>query len=194
MNLLQSQLHSKFYWFLSNVPLSDCVVVFLICIGICTIRNISMKRPHRKPGAVFLYSVLVSGYTTFVVAVTLLGRQGGTVNTLQTVFSSYSTLLNGNYGILFDMAFNAILFIPIGILLALVFSPGYCFAISFAQSLLIETAQLLTGRGLFEVADLIHNTLGGIIGTLLLISMQKIFPLLRQSVARLSSHREEHCS
>lgn len=36
--------------------------------------------------------------------------------------------------------------------------------ISFVTSLIIETAQLLTGRGYYEIQDLVFNTLGGIIG------------------------------
>jgi glycopeptide antibiotics resistance protein len=66
---------------------------------------------------------------------------------------------------------NIIGFIPLGILLPLVFPfvknwrrlMGFVFCIS----LLFETAQLVTGVGVFDVDDLILNTTGGIIGYIL---------------------------
>ena len=41
------------------------------------------------------------------------------------------------------------------------------FSISFGTSLLIETIQLITRLGAFQLSDLTYNTLGGIMGFLL---------------------------
>ncbi|MFI5130340.1 MAG: VanZ family protein [Chitinophagales bacterium] len=66
---------------------------------------------------------------------------------------------------------NIVGFIPLGILLPLVFSfltngvrlAGFVFGIS----LLFETIQLITGVGIFDVDDLLLNTAGGLIGYIL---------------------------
>ncbi len=72
---------------------------------------------------------------------------------------------------------NMMLFIPMGYLLPYVFRwfrahvkirpVGVCFLISFA----VENLQLLFRRGLYDLDDLFSNTLGGLIGQLLYISV-----------------------
>ena len=58
---------------------------------------------------------------------------------------------------------NVIMFIPIGFLAGKEFGrKGIILAAGF--SLLIETIQLLSCRGLFEFDDIIHNTAGAVIG------------------------------
>lgn len=66
------------------------------------------------------------------------------------------------------MALNVLLFMPLGYLLPTsirwfdrwwkVLLTGFCF------SLLIETIQLITRLGWFDASDLLHNTLGALIG------------------------------
>lgn len=67
-----------------------------------------------------------------------------------------------------NMALNVFLFMPLGYLLPTsirwfdrwwkVLLTGFCF------SLLIETVQLITRLGWFDASDLLHNTLGALIG------------------------------
>jgi len=63
---------------------------------------------------------------------------------------------------------NIVGFVPLGILIPLVFTfLGGFFRVTgivFLISLLFETTQLLAGIGVFDVDDLILNTAGGIIG------------------------------
>lgn len=68
---------------------------------------------------------------------------------------------------------NCMLFIPYGFIWSLfsfvnsrrmLIQVTLVTLISFVTSLIIETAQLLTGRGYYEIQDLVFNTLGGIIG------------------------------
>ena len=63
---------------------------------------------------------------------------------------------------------NVVGFIPLGILLPLVFpflSKWWRLALFvFGVSLLFELTQLFTGVGIFDVDDLMLNTLGGVIG------------------------------
>ena len=72
---------------------------------------------------------------------------------------------------------NIILFIPLGILLPLLYrgikSGTAISVIAFLGSLLIEACQLILNRGVFDVDDLILNTLGGLIGYGILVIVKR---------------------
>ena len=69
---------------------------------------------------------------------------------------------------------NVIMFIPIGFLAGKDFGrKGILIAAGF--SLLIESIQLLTCRGLFEFDDIIHNTAGAVIGYSCFVLTEKLF-------------------
>ncbi len=68
-------------------------------------------------------------------------------------------------------AFNILLFVPLGALIFLFFKEkkalrgvGLTTLIGALISLTIEVTQLITGRGMFEVSDLLTNTMGSFIG------------------------------
>lgn len=67
---------------------------------------------------------------------------------------------------------NTLLFVPYGFLLGLLTRRGAALKIllvgcyGFLSSLFIEICQLLTGRGYFEVSDLLTNTAGCLLGAL----------------------------
>ena len=63
---------------------------------------------------------------------------------------------------------NVIAFIPIGILARKLWKwKGLLFAVLF--SIFIEISQLISHRGLFEFDDIIHNSVGALIGIVALI-------------------------
>ncbi|MFB5674324.1 VanZ family protein [Paenibacillus terreus] len=70
---------------------------------------------------------------------------------------------------LFNVFGNVVIFMPLGILLALMFKvkemPGMkVFICAFALSLCLETAQLLFRIGQFDVDDILLNSAGGLLG------------------------------
>ena len=86
----------------------------------------------------------------------------------------YSALKDGHYGISANRSvLNILLFVPFGYLLPRLITlvkPAekvllrQIIAFGFAVSLLIETAQLVFCRGVFELDDLVKNTLGAVAG------------------------------
>ena len=54
--------------------------------------------------------------------------------------------------------------------------------ISLITSLLIEVIQLITGRGFYEVQDIVFNTLGGIIGWIIFMLLFKIVRIVATKV------------
>ena len=55
--------------------------------------------------------------------------------------------------------------------------------ISFLMSASIEIIQLVSHRGLFEFDDMVHNTLGAVIGVVLYILTSKIYRNLKSKLA-----------
>ena len=66
---------------------------------------------------------------------------------------------------------NVLLFVPYGFLAGFAFGRYRrflpCLALGAATSLGIETLQLVTGRGFFQIDDILTNTLGAVVGFLL---------------------------
>jgi glycopeptide antibiotics resistance protein len=87
------------------------------------------------------------------------------------LFEVYRAAWNGNTVFMTQLIGNVVMFIPLGILVPICFRrlDGFfvMLLISFACSLAIETTQLYTHTGLFELVDLINNTAGGMIGFLI---------------------------
>ncbi|MBQ2679898.1 MAG: VanZ family protein [Firmicutes bacterium] len=71
---------------------------------------------------------------------------------------------------------NVLLFVPLGFLVPVLWEKGrsflYTFRVGIALSLLIEASQLINNRS-FDVDDLILNTVGGIIGFLVFMIVNK---------------------
>jgi glycopeptide antibiotics resistance protein len=101
---------------------------------------------------------------TFVLVFTMLGRGTGYVNKWTSLFASFFALINGNLETACDLFFNIVLFIPGGFLLRLKMGNFKTIKIIAFTSFSIEALQLITSRGVFEISDLMMNTLGGLIG------------------------------
>ena len=102
----------------------------------------------------------------------------------------------------YQAAFNLIMFIPFGIYLKYYFDCSFLktLLLSFALSLLFELTQLsglyfLYPRGyrLFDVDDLIINSLGGAVGYLLAMPLSKLLPT-RQEIDEASYRRSQKVS
>lgn len=154
MSTLLDHLQAKCYYYCRDLSVMDVFVVFLVLLFL-----------NRKQG--ILYSLLLSFFETVIAAVTLLGRTGTTVNSISTIWYSFKVLLSdpiSRQSIIFDMIFNVLLFVPIGALLCARYDIKHSMVIGSAISAIIEALQLITGRGIFEISDLLTNTLGVALG------------------------------
>lgn len=113
---------------------------------------------------------LLVAYYFIVIGITNLSRGesfSGQVNL--NIFSGYIDAWNSFSLISFQLiVFNVLMFVPLGILLPLYsrrfMQFKWTFAATFLATLLIEIFQVVTGRGIFELDDIFHNTLGGVLG------------------------------
>ncbi len=106
--------------------------------------------------------VSLSASIAIVLWLTLFSRIGTESHSFYPPLWSYRAILNGNSRALLENIGNIVLFIPIGIALALILRLGVkqSILVGCALSLIIESCQWFFWLGTFEVDDLIHNTIG----------------------------------
>ena len=107
-----------------------------------------------------------------IIVMTLLGRPIGEPMFAWRPFGSYKDIVeNGSAEMLLQCAFNIGMFIPLGFLLPKCFEAlrkkRYTILIAMCGSLLIEVIQGALGMGLFEIDDVMNNTIGAVIGIVL---------------------------
>lgn len=139
------------------------IVVVIILSGVNQIRVRKNKSPFCVPA--------ITGYIMYLVVllfITFLSREDSSRKTLDLeLFSSWG-INNRNNAFVVE---NILLFVPYGFLSAWVIKEVRnviaCTMLGAATSLLIEWMQLLTGRGIFQIDDVITNTIGTTIGYLI---------------------------
>ena len=110
-----------------------------------------------------IFCILFGAYIAAVLWITLFGRIGGGYRGFLLPFHSYVEIWKGEWRPLLENIGNIALFIPLGVALK-------CGGVKdvkkagFLASLLIEVLQFTFALGTFECDDLIHNTLGAVIG------------------------------
>ena len=87
----------------------------------------------------------------------------------------------GSSELLKENILNVFLLMPVGVLLPCV-GAGFGQTVLFGSlwSLMIETLQLITQRGLFELDDIFHNTVGVVVGYLIYLLLRWVLQLIRK--------------
>ena len=111
----------------------------------------------------YIICILFGAYIAAVLWITLLSRIGEGYRGFLLPFHSYVEILKGNRQFLLENVGNVILFIPLGVTLKWIGVKDVKKA-GFLASLSIEVLQFTFALGTFECDDLIHNTLGAVIG------------------------------
>lgn len=159
--------------------------LIIALLGALLIRLLS-KKTGKGLGTISPWKILLmlalTAYVLVVLCITCLSRGASAyvhMTPRMSLFYSYReawltwTLRSWQYVIL-----NIAMFVPWGFLLPLLsarFRKGWLTVGSgFLFSLLIETAQLVTGRGIFELDDLFNNTLGSLLGYSIVMLIQKL--------------------
>ena len=113
-------------------------------------------------------------YLSLLLCITIIGRGKKQIEfSFEALFTTYRNVIYGVKYAKYDIINNIILFIPAAVLFENKSFWRTTLKI-FLLSLTLEIFQLLLRCGLFEMCDLIDNTLGGIIGLLI---AQNVCPL-----------------
>ena len=111
----------------------------------------------------YIFCILFGAYIAAVLWITLFSRIGEGYRGFLLPFHSYVGILKGEWRPLLENIGNIALFIPLGVALRWSGVEDVKKA-GLLVSLLIEVLQFTFALGTFECDDLIHNTLGAVIG------------------------------
>ncbi len=124
--------------------------------------NGARKRRGKLPVAAFVI------YLALMLVITFLSRESGDSKGIDLELFSTWGINDRNNAFVIE---NVLLFVPYGFLAGFAFGRYRrflpCLALGAATSLGIETLQLVTGRGFFQIDDILTNTLGAVVGFLL---------------------------
>lgn len=152
------------------------VLTGLLLYGI----NVRRRKRSLRELPVVRYSLFFL-YLTLVAFITFFSRESGSrIGIDLALFSTWGNNAR-NHAYVVE---NVLLFLPYGFLLAHAFPPcrhpARNLVVCFLSSLTIETVQLLTGRGYFQVDDILTNVLGGGLGVALFWLTARLFsPIIK---------------
>lgn len=141
-------------------------IILLALFSICVVFFLSVFKI--KKSLLYLSRFLFLEYLFLIYSSTVFFRDN--VSFLGYSFSplwSYNAIKNGRLELLSENIMNVVIFIPIGFLLGCGFSKWSwwkVFVLGFLFSMTIEVMQFAFKRGFCEIDDVIHNTLGCMIG------------------------------
>lgn len=161
------QLFRQFFINLYNDTPLEFYIGFLsvLCIGsIIIISKYGAKNGWRKIAGLLLVEYVVLVYCSTVV----LRPSNSEYGYDYTPFWSYKIILKGENPILFpENVMNVVAFVPFGMLIGLICREikwWQVLLLGFGLSLSIEILQLVLKRGFSELDDVIHNSIGCIVG------------------------------
>lgn len=138
-----------------------------IALVVLWLTNRSRKR-RRKPPVNWLPLMIFCIYLVVMLAITFLSRESGSSNGIDLKLFSTWGINKRNNAFVVE---NVLLFIPCGFLCSWNFEWAKklwkCSLFGAAVSFGIEYLQLVTGRGFFQIDDILTNILGTVIGCLL---------------------------
>lgn len=147
------------------------ILIALLILAVTIINVLFLYQKKRIKASQAITIPVLIAFLLIVIGSTVFGRMPGVRNYKLMPFWSYGAIIRGDSGIMQEVILNCVLLFPAGILLPLIFSRP----LKWYQGLLfgaivsgcIEILQLITCRGLFEFDDIIHNSLGCMVGCIL---------------------------
>ena len=125
-------------------------------------------------------AILLSLYIVVLLYFTVTGRYSHEEYEYQiNFFTSYRSFFKYNgEQVLRQLLINLVMLMPVGFLLPVVINAKHKYLITMALSLLltvfIETMQLITKCGSFEIDDIINNFVGAVLGMLIYMMLNNI--------------------
>ena len=140
-----------------------CIVVVAVIFSVCIVKK------YREIIALCEISI----YTIGVLYKTVFSRKSGSNAVILKIGWSYSALFNGVPGMFSQIYLNIMLFIPIGVFGTILFwnkkKSRYVIpvALGVMLTIIIECFQFVLKCGTFELDDIFNNTIGTILGILI---------------------------
>ncbi len=141
----------------------------MLVAGVAGIAAFVFYRKEKLSLRSFITVPILAFYLSFVATITIFARiPSQSAQYRLMLFWSYRAIAGGDTELIAEVFWNVILFVPIGILFMLLITKRFRVVLAlgcgFLMSAGIEVIQLVFHRGLFEFDDMVHNTLGTLIG------------------------------
>ena len=161
--------------------IANVALALMVSVGIWLLCHYSLPKGLSIWHTVILFTGVV--YAAFVVELTLLTREAGSRVGTNLVF--WGTYANEPWAKSY-MIENLLMFIPYGILLAMILKRvkrvWICLLVCFVSSLGIEISQHVTARGYFQVDDIWLNVLGALVGYLVVVVVLGILKKVQSDI------------
>lgn len=155
------------------------IISVIVFVAFCAVSIFLFQRQKINKVQCFA-AVLLSLYIVVMLYFTVIGRYsheeyGYEIN----FFTSYRWLFKYNIEqALCQLMINLAMLVPVGFLLSIILNAKHKYlitmALSFLLTVFIETMQLVTKCGSFEIDDIINNMVGAIIGMILYLFLIRI--------------------
>lgn len=156
--------------YFDKIPVYWKAVAFLVTIAVGVITYGAYKAKKIKSVQACMITVLC-GYFVLVIISTVFARERTADYQYSfDIFWSYRKVMTGENYFLNQIVYNIFMLAPVGFMLPLALNRmgAVNIFIGCSTSLLIELLQFVLKRGIFEMDDILHNSIGVIIGYLLL--------------------------
>ena len=153
-------------------------LAFMVCLTILACFLAYLVKQKKISLSQMFFTLVLFDFLAIVYASTVLTRVSTVRSYILMPFWSWQEVfVKHNNWLLLENLLNVLLLFPMGFLLPLALkkiSSSQAFLIGLGFSALIEFSQLLFKRGLFEFDDMIHNSLGCLLGYLVMRCMLKL--------------------
>lgn len=152
------------FWFdIKSLVANANPIVVILCFAALVLIFLFIERKQLRLGTV-LFVIFAALYSTFLLTVTILGRSSGMTSSIDQLFSIYTRAFSGDKAAQFDILYNIVLYMPIGLLISHYKNARIDIIALATLAIVIELIQLITSLGVFEISDIINNFIGGLIG------------------------------
>ena len=156
------------------------IIISVIAFAVFCAVSIFLYKKHKFNKVQCGAAILLSLYIVVLLYFTVVGRYSHEEYEYQiNFFTSYRWFFQYNgEQVLRQLLINFVMLMPVGFLLPVVIKAKHKHLITMALSLLltvfIETMQLITKCGSFEIDDIINNFVGAVLGMLLYVLCIKL--------------------
>ena len=144
------------------------ILIALLILAVTIKSSLFLFRNKRIKASQAITIPVLIAFFLIVLGSTVFGRMPGLRSYKLMPFWSYGAIIRGDPGILQEVLLNCVLLFPAGILLPFVVNKElkwyHGLNIGMVISGCIELSQLIFCRDLFEFDDIIHNSLGCMVG------------------------------
>lgn len=166
------------YWtFEEDIPFAALMIFFAAFFVLLLVVD-KIRGKKLKPGRSLAVSALVV-WVVLILMLTIIYRRDNGYRTYNfDLLRTYKRIINGSDRTFKDVGYNMLMLLPMGLFIPIIWDKVkfiHVLLICGGFSMCIEITQFITCRGSLELGDLLHNTMGALIGYWMCMFFKWIF-------------------